>query len=116
MIEALKDIAASVIDKKMSINTGLETAYKRGEDRATVSTFNSWQRALDNRIYNKGHLIDALVLTTQKLTAEHALMRLVLAKMREDFRAAQLELNLTGKVITPLDLTEYLKSLRKVQP
>lgn len=116
MIEALNDLIPRVIDKKVSINTALESAYHAGENKAYQQTLDSWQRALYNRIYNKWHPIDALVFTTQKLNAEHALMRGVMAKMREDFRAAQLELSLTGKIVTALDLTEYLKLLTEVQP
>lgn len=68
----------------------------------------SWQRSLDNRLYNKTHLIDALALTTQRLQKNDAAMRRLRVEMLEDLERANVETVIMGQPITPIDLQKYI--------
>jgi hypothetical protein len=65
----------------------------------------AWSRELGT-VYNKGHAIDALVITTRAVVAANREMFRVLSKMRDDLHTKRLA-DYLGIDVPPFDLHSY---------
>ncbi len=84
------------------------------EKRSHDGTFHSWKRSLGNNLLNKRHLIDALVMTTERLYNNDAAMLRLRAQMLTDFELATVETTIMGAPVTPIDLQKYIAAIKEV--
>lgn len=88
-------------------------AFKAAEDKGYEQCMQSWCRALDNRILNKRHLIDALVKTTRHLN-DNEVAILNLKKVLEDDLATIHQANILGIDAPPFEFDKYIDLIKKV--
>lgn len=83
-------------------------------DEGCRRTEQSWMRALGGRLLGKRHLIDALVVTTERLNKNDGALIALSKEMLEDFERANLETVIMGHPITPVDFMKYIVAIKAV--